>query len=200
MLYSLPPPPQSACLFAIPLCVFFLRCRKVRRENISLLDILFISIYMRISRSVILLSAAALPAAFFWWYQLQRSLSSKSHYGGPSAFSYNDAPSSIQRSRVDGLEQTPSIQPTSTTAGAKRLRGHASTTAAAAAKRERKATFVSSHSFSSSVHCVGKTFTETSWAHESCEFRNICWDRSSKDFVLYRTSGHAEAQGKVSIC
>eukprot|EP00518_Triparma_eleuthera_P008780 CAMPEP_0182478358 /NCGR_PEP_ID=MMETSP1319-20130603/32374_1 /TAXON_ID=172717 /ORGANISM="Bolidomonas pacifica, Strain RCC208" /LENGTH=529 /DNA_ID=CAMNT_0024679689 /DNA_START=240 /DNA_END=1829 /DNA_ORIENTATION=+ len=40
---------------------------------------------------------------------------------------------------------------------------------------------------SSSAHCIGNTFTDNAWAHMSCEYRNLCWDRKKKDFLLYRS-------------
>lgn len=38
----------------------------------------------------------------------------------------------------------------------------------------------------STIHCVGDTFTDKAWVHRSCEFTNICFDRTEKDFVLFK--------------
>ncbi|GMI48869.1 hypothetical protein TrCOL_g7273 [Triparma columacea] len=59
-------------------------------------------------------------------------------------------------------------------------------------------TTIGSSPLVSTVHCVGETFTDKAWAHRSCEFTNICFDRKRKDFVLFKpeaSSGHQHQGG-----
>ena len=44
----------------------------------------------------------------------------------------------------------------------------------------------STSALASTIHCVGDTFTPRAWAHRSCEFTNICFDRKKNDFVLFK--------------
>ena len=37
----------------------------------------------------------------------------------------------------------------------------------------------------STTHCIGESFTENDWLYRSCQFRNLCWDASRNDFVLF---------------
>jgi hypothetical protein len=50
-------------------------------------------------------------------------------------------------------------------------------------------------SFYSTTHCVGETFHETTgWMFRSCQFRNLCWNNTSKNFILYPSPEQAVLQ------
>jgi hypothetical protein len=40
-------------------------------------------------------------------------------------------------------------------------------------------------SMRSTVHCVGENFGADSWLYRSCQFRNLCFDVGTRNFVLY---------------
>jgi hypothetical protein len=44
----------------------------------------------------------------------------------------------------------------------------------------------------SSSHCVSETFLERGWIHRSCEFRNLCFDLTTRDFVLFQSPADRE--------
>mmetsp|Transcript_19968 Transcript_19968/g.41744 ORF Transcript_19968/g.41744 Transcript_19968/m.41744 type:complete len:502 (-) Transcript_19968:38-1543(-) len=57
------------------------------------------------------------------------------------------------------------------------------------ARSKKKTDYKSTHAsgpLTSTIHCVGDTFTDKAWVHRSCEFTNICFDRTEKDFVLFK--------------
>ena len=37
----------------------------------------------------------------------------------------------------------------------------------------------------SEVRCIGENFESTSWYYQSCQFRDMCYDLNTKEFVLY---------------
>ncbi|GKY97430.1 hypothetical protein MPSEU_000701500 [Mayamaea pseudoterrestris] len=39
--------------------------------------------------------------------------------------------------------------------------------------------------FYSTVHCVGENFNSDAWKFKSCQFRNLCFDTRSNDYVLF---------------
>jgi hypothetical protein len=57
----------------------------------------------------------------------------------------------------------------------------------------------SSKRFASSVHCVGENFqTENAaWMVRSCQFRNLCFDMNTNDFVLFQSAEEERLQQLV---
>jgi hypothetical protein len=53
----------------------------------------------------------------------------------------------------------------------------------------------STSSFESTVHCVGDNFDwNTSWMHRSCQFRNLCYNTESKEFLIFLSPEEIELQ------
>ena len=53
----------------------------------------------------------------------------------------------------------------------------------------------------SSVHCVGENFRpdNTSWMVRSCEFRNLCFDMSANEFVLFQSPHEQRLQQRLDV-
>jgi hypothetical protein len=35
------------------------------------------------------------------------------------------------------------------------------------------------------IHCVGENYQPDSWMYRSCQFRNLCWDTETHEFLLF---------------
>jgi hypothetical protein len=41
--------------------------------------------------------------------------------------------------------------------------------------------------FTSTVHCVGENFGSDAWKYRSCQFRNLCYDTSTKEYLVVQS-------------
>jgi hypothetical protein len=48
--------------------------------------------------------------------------------------------------------------------------------------------------FYSTVHCVGENFGHDAWKYKSCQFRNLCFDTESKEYVLFPSKEEMDLQ------
>lgn len=51
---------------------------------------------------------------------------------------------------------------------------------------------VDQDSFFSTVHCVGENYGTDAWKYRSCQFRNICFDTSAHEYVLFPSKEEIE--------
>jgi len=55
------------------------------------------------------------------------------------------------------------------------------------------------HSFHSSAHCIGDNFDEKeSWKSKTCQFQNLCFDMTSRDFVVFASPEQIELEKVLS--
>ena len=51
--------------------------------------------------------------------------------------------------------------------------------------------------FHSTIQCVGENFQSDSWKYRSCQFRNLCYDVDSREFLLFQSPLGLEMESKM---